>query len=141
MEGMLYIIGAVGLLSLLTLSKEYVQAGAVNASIFQASGTSLLAVRDWAGLLSVIAFTLGAMMYYCVFYQSRLIPRWLSAWGLLGVALSLACVLLTIFNRLMPFSPVFILLQAPIGLQEMVLAVWLIVKGFNPSAIASAGQV
>jgi len=137
MEGMLYIIGVVGLLSILTLSQEYVKAGASNASLFQASGTSLLAVRDWAGKLSIIAFTLGALMYYYVFYQSKLVPRWLSGWGFLGAALSLAAVLLAISGQIIYFSMVFILLQLPIGVQEMVLAVWLIVKGFNPSAIAS----
>jgi hypothetical protein len=137
MEGMLYIVGVVGLLSILTLSQEYVKAGASNASLFQASGTSLLAVRDWAGKLSIIAFTLGALMYYYVFYQSKLIPRWLSGWGFLGVALSLAAALLAISGQIIYFSTVFILLQVPIGVQEMVLAVWLIVKGFNPSAIAS----
>ncbi len=136
-EGMLYIVGVVGLLSILTLGQEYVRAGALNASLFQASGTSLLAVRDWAGKLSVIAFTVGALMYYYVFYQSKLIPRWLSGWGFLGAALSLAAVLLAISGRIAYFSTVFILLQVPIGVQEMVLAVWLIVKGFNPSAIAS----
>jgi hypothetical protein len=137
MEGMLYIVGVVGLLSILTLSQEYVKAGASNASLFQASGTSLLAVRDWAGKLSIIAFTVGALMYYYVFYQSKLIPRWLSGWGFLGAALSLAAVLLAISGQIIYFSTVFILLQLPIGVQEMVLAVWLIVKGFNPSAVAS----
>ena len=137
MEGMLYIVGVVGLLSILTLSQEYVKAGASNASLFQASGTSLLAVRDWAGKLSIIAFTLGALMYYYVFYQSKLVPRWLSGWGFLGAALSLAAALLAISGQIIYFSTVFILLQVPIGVQEMVLAVWLIAKGFNPSAIAS----
>ena len=136
-EGMLYIVGVVGLLSLLTLSQEYVKAGASNASLFQISGTLLLAIKKWAGQLGVIAFTMGALMYYYVFYQSKLVPRWLSGWGFLGAALSLAAALLTIFGLLVPFSTVFILLQLPIGVQEMVLAVWLIVKGFNPSAVAS----
>jgi hypothetical protein len=136
MEGMLYIVGVVGLLSILTLSQEYVKAGASNASLFQASGTSLLAVRDWAGKLSIIAFTLGALMYYYVFYQSKLVPRFISGWGFLGAALSLAAALLTISGQIIPFSTVFILLQLPIAVQEMVLAVWLIVKGFNPSAVA-----
>jgi hypothetical protein len=45
--------------------------------------------------------------------------------------------MLTIFGQLIPFSTVFILLQLPIGLQEIVLAGWLIVKGFNPSAVVS----
>ena len=137
MEGMLYIVGVVGLLSLLTLSQEYVKAGASNASLFQVSGTILLAIKTWAGQLGVVAFTVGALMYYYVFYQSKLVPRWLSGWGFLGAALSLATALLTISGQIIPFSTVFILLQLPIGLQELVLAVWLIVKGFNPSAVAS----
>ena len=137
MEGMLYIIGVVGLLSILTLSQEYVKAGASNASLFQISGTLLLAIKTWAGQLGVIAFTLGALMYYYVFYQSKLIPRWLSGWGLIGAALSLAAALLTIFGQIIPLSTVFMILHLTILVQEMVLAVWLIVKGFNPSVIAS----
>jgi hypothetical protein len=137
MEGMLYIIGMVGLLSLLTLSQVYVKAGASDASLFQISGALLLAVHKWAGQLGVIAFTMGALMYYYVFYQSKLVPRFISGWGFLGAALSLAAALLTISGQIIPFSTVFILLQLPIAVQEMVLAVWLIVKGFNPSAVAS----
>jgi hypothetical protein len=137
MESMLYIVGVVCTLALITLSRGYVLAGASNASSFQISSTLLLAVKDSAGLLSVVTFTMGALMYYYVFYRSKLIPRWLSGWGFVGAALSLGCALLTIFGQLIPFSTVFILLQLPIGLQELVLAVWLIAKGFNPSALAS----
>jgi hypothetical protein len=79
-----------------------------------------------------IVFSLGALMIYYLFYQSKLIPRWLSVWGLIGAILYLAAGLFAIFS--VDFS---ILLEAPLALQEMVLAVWLIVKGFNPSAIAS----
>ena len=137
MEGMLYIIGVVALLSLLTLSQEYVTAGASNASLYQISGTLLLAVKTWAGQLSVIAFATGAMMYYIVFYKSKLVPRWLSGWGLLGAALSLASAVLVIAGLLSPLSTVFIVINLLILVQEMVLAVWLIVKGFNPSVLAS----
>ena len=137
MESMLYILGVVGLLSLLTLSHEYAKAGASNASMFQVSGIALLAIKEWAGQLWVVAFTVGAMMYYSVFYQSKLVPRWFSGWGFLAAAASLAAALLAISGLIVPFSTVFIVLQLPIGLQEMVLAVWLIVKGFNPSAVAS----
>ena len=136
-EGMLYILGVVGLFSLLTLSQEYGKSGASNASLFQVSGTLLLAIKKWAGQLGVIAFTMGALMYYCVFYQSRLVPRFISGWGILGAASSLAGALLTLSGLMTPFSTVFILLQLPIALQEMVLAVWLIAKGFNTSAVAS----
>ncbi len=141
MEGMLYIVGVVGVLSLLTLSQVYVTAGASNASLYQISGTVLLAVENWAGMLGVIAFTMGGLMYYIVFYQSKLVPRWLSGWGLVAVAFSLASALLTILGVLVPLSTVFILFNVLIAVQEMVLAVWLIVKGFNPSVIASEPHV
>jgi hypothetical protein len=136
-EGMLYILGVVGLLSLLTLSQEYLQAGTSSLSVYKVSGTVLLAIKQWAGQLGVISFTIGGLMYYSVFYQSKLIPRWLAGWGVLAAASSLAAALLAITGLVLPFSTVFIVLQLPIALQEMVLAVWLIVKGFNPSAVAS----
>ena len=139
-ESLLYILGVVGLLSLLALSREYVKAGASNASVFQVSGALLLAIKEWAGQLGVIAFTLGALMYYFVFFRSRLVPRWLSSWGLLAAASSLAAALLTVSGLMIPFSTVFILLQLPIAVQEMVLAVWLIVKGFNPSAAGNSDE-
>ena len=138
-ENVFQIVAALGLLSLLTLSQESVKADALAASAFQTAGALLLAVRFWAGLvLAHFGFGLGALMYYYVFYQSKLIPRWLSGWGLIAITLHLVAVFLTMFLQIDPFSTTpILLLSIPIGLQELTLAVWLIVKGFNPSAIAS----
>ena len=135
-EAVTIIVAALGALLLLTLSREYV-AGAPDASIFQTLGTLLVAVRDWNNLLGpIFVLSVNALMLNSVFYQSRLIPRWLSVWGLIGATLVLAAGLLRLFG-LDPFSPISILLTLPIALFEMVLAVRLIVKGFNSSAIAS----
>ncbi|MCJ2670743.1 MAG: DUF4386 domain-containing protein [Candidatus Thermoplasmatota archaeon] len=136
-EAALYFVAVTGLLSLLTLSQEFVKAGAPDASHFQTLGTLLSAARDWAGQLGMIAFILGALMYYYIFYQSKLIPRWLSGWGLIGVPFWLAVSLLIMFGSLTESSVLATFLYLPIAVNEMVLAVWLIVKGFNPSAIAS----
>jgi hypothetical protein len=139
-ENVFQIVAALGLLLLLTLSQEAVKADALTASNFQTLGSLLLAVRFWASLvLAQIGFCLGALMYYYVFYQSKLIPRWLSGWGIVAIILHLTSVFLTMFLQIDPFSgsPI-IFLSIPIGLQELTLAVWLIVKGFNPSALASA---
>jgi len=137
-EGVFVLVATLGLLSLLTLSQEFVRAGTPDASSFQTLGTLLLAIRDWAhNVIVLIAFCLGALLYYYVLYQSKLIPRWLSGWGFLGAALSLAVTLFSSFNPSFALSWIHTLLNAPIALQEMVFAVWLIVKGFNPSAIAS----
>ena len=90
----------------------------------------------WAYHMGTISFGLAAPMFYYLLYQSKLIPRFLSVWGLIGVPLWLAVSLLIMFG-LDASSTISTLLYLPIGVNEMVLAVWLIVKGFNPSAIAS----
>jgi len=138
-EGVFYIVGALGLLSLLSLSQEYTSVGPQAVPTFQVLGTLITAIRVWAGfVLGVIAFCLGAAMYYYVMYRSKLVPRWLSAWGLVGLALVFSMTLMIAFGeRISEPSGMLVLLAIPIALQEMVLAVWLIVKGFNPSAIAS----
>jgi len=138
-EAVFYIVGALCLLSLLTVSQQSVNAGDQSASYFQNVGHVLLTTRDSADfVLAVIAFCLGALMYYAVFYRSKLIPRWLSVWGLIAIVLLLSAVFITLFDG-DPYSisGTLIWLALPIALQEMVLAVWLIVNGFNPSAIAS----
>ncbi len=138
-EAVFYIVAAIGLLSLLTLSQEVLKAGTPDASYFQTIGALILAVRNSASFVfAVIAFGLGAAIYYYIFYRTKLIPRWLSVWGLIGVVLLLSAALLTMFGG-QPFSisGIMLLLVLPLAMQEMVLAVWLIVKGFNSSAIAS----
>ena len=141
-EAVFYSVGALGLLSLLSLGQEYASAGSQAAPTLQVLGTSILAVRNWAGfVVGVTFFCLGAAMYYYVLYRSRLIPRWLSAWGLAGLALLFSMVLSIAFGESSSGpSGMQLLLAIPIGLQEMVLAVWLIVKGFNPPALASVAS-
>ena len=137
-EGMLGIVGVICLLLLTTLSQEFVKAGAPDSSYFQTSGALIVAVRDWMGnVAGLLAFGLGALMYYYIFFQTKLVPRWLSGWGLIGIILIIVVSMLVMFRVIGPMSTTQIVLAVPIGLQEMVLAVWLIVKGFNPSVIAS----
>jgi hypothetical protein len=137
-ETAFYVIGLISLLSLLTLGRQITSAGAADRSSLQAIGNLLVSVRANAGLVAVFAFCLGAFMYYYLFFQSRLIPRWLSGFGIVAIILMLAACVLALFsgNRITSYIP----LAAPILLQEMVLAVWLIVKGFNPSVIAPKSE-
>jgi hypothetical protein len=137
-EGVLYIVGAIFLLLLLTLSQEFVKAGAPNSSYFQTLGVLLLAGYHWVGFVGAVqAFYLGALMYYSIFYRTKLVPRWLSGWGLVGATLGIVASLLVMFGLISPLSTLQVVLNLPIAVQEMVLAVWLIVRGFNSSAIAS----
>ena len=103
-----------------------------DASYFQTSGALLLAAKEWTSVVENFPFGLSALILNIVLYQSELIPRWLSVWGLIGATLLLAMGFLRMFGH-----PV-IYLAIPLILNEMVLAVWLIVIGVNSSAIASA---
>jgi Domain of unknown function (DUF4386) len=137
-EGVFYIVGVIGLLMLLTLSREFVQAGAPDSPYFQTLGALVLAGYHWSGNVgSLLAFCLGALMYYYIFYQTRLVPRWLAGWGIIGAAMCMVAGVLVMFQVIGPMSAPQVVLALPIAVQEMVLAVWLIVKGFNPSVIAA----
>ena len=133
-EGVFAVIGTLALLSLLTLSKGFLSGSPADIS----SGSLLIGMRDWAqSVLGIIFFMVGALMYYLVMYKSRIIPRWLSGWGIIGTVLGLAAVLAGAFNHNFLEGVGNTILNLPIGVQEMVLAVWLIVKGFNQKAIAA----
>jgi hypothetical protein len=128
---------AISWLLLLALGHAYVQAGVPDPSGFQALGTELLK-GEAIESVSQIVFPLGALMFYFMLYQTRLTPRWLSGWGLVAALLWLATSLSVTLGLIGgQMSTIQIVLALPIGVQEMVLAVWLIVKGFNPSAIAA----
>lgn len=133
-EGFVFIISIISVLTLLTLSQEFVEAGAPIDSYFQTLGDMLVVMRG-AGHVGI--FPLSALMFYYLLYQSKLVPRWLSGWGLIGAVLYLASDLLIMFTVITSFSTIRVGLVMPLALQEMVLAVWLIFKGFNLSAISS----
>ena len=92
----------------------------------------LKALFDWSFVIGTMIFLgLGGLVLNYILYELKLVPSWLSIWGLIGGA----CVLLYGLISLFGSDPAF--LAAPIAFQEMVFAVWIIVKGFNPPAINS----
>jgi Domain of unknown function (DUF4386) len=140
MAGAFIFIGVIFLLLILALSQEYVRAGAPAASYFQTLGMLLQAGRDLVNHIAMIlAVSLGGLMYYWLLYQSQLVPRWLSGWGLLGTTLTIVATLLVLFRLIGILTTGYMVLNLPIAMQEMVLAVWLIVKGFNPPTADAAG--
>jgi hypothetical protein len=137
-EGVLDVVGAVGYVTLLALSQEFVKAGAPASSYFQIADVVINAGNNWLGNAAMLfSFGIGALMYYVVFYQFRLVPRWISVWGLVGITLTIISALLVMFHLLPGFGTIQVILNLPILPQELVLAVWLIAKGFNPSAVAA----
>ncbi|MEW9698573.1 DUF4386 domain-containing protein [Paenibacillus sp. SI8] len=138
LEAVIITVGVISVLSLLTLSREFVAAGAPGTASFQVSGTLLKAVHDWTFLLGP-NFMLGinTMMYSYIFYKSKLVPRFIPILGMTGAALVFICALLVMFGVIQQVSVLGAILALPVAANELILAVWLIVKGFNESALAS----
>ena len=140
-EGVLILVGTLSLLVLLSLSQEAAAAGPARATSMEASANLLVAAREWVGgFVMSLAFALGALLYYYVLFIARLIPRWLSGWGLVAIGLSAVATVYAGFTLEFGFTTVNTVLSIPIALQEMVLALWLIFKGFNPSALGSGAE-
>lgn len=138
LEAIIITIGVISVLSLLTLSREFVAAGAPDIAAFQASGTVLKAVHDWTFMLGPL-FMLGinTMMYSYIFLKSKLVPRFIPILGMTGATLVFICALLVMFGVIQQVSFWGGILALPVAANEMILAVWLIVKGFNENVLAS----
>ena len=129
-EGILIIFASISLLSILTLSKEFIE-GSLDSGYYQSIGSLLLTIQDWSFEIGTLIFLgLGGLILYYSLYELKFVPRLLSIWGIIGAACVLLYGILGLFG-LTSDSLILNLLAAPIAIQEMVFAVWLIVKGFN----------
>jgi hypothetical protein len=82
----------------------------------------------------ILALSVGDVMYYWVLHQARLVPRWLSGWGFIGLALTMSASLLVLCRLVEVVTTIYLALNAVLALQQVALATWLIVKGLNESA-------
>ena len=97
LEGSFYIVATLGLLTLIALSNEYAATGAASAAL-QSMGNVLYQFQDFSAPVGTIIFVIGATCLYISFYRTRLIPRWLSIWGLIGLVFYMAYALLHFFH-------------------------------------------
>ena len=133
LEGTWYFMTALGFLALVALGNEYIATGA-DSAVLQSIGNVLYQFQDRLAAVGPIFFLIGAMCLYLSFYRTRLIPRGLPVWVFIGVVSSMAAALLHLIHIDTGYEFYLEMVLAP---QEMVMAVWLIVKGFNPSAITA----
>jgi hypothetical protein len=140
-ESMIDILGGVSTIALLALSQEFVKAGAPDTAYFQTIGAVIKAGDDWVSNgVMLLSWSIGAVMYYSIFYRYRLVPRWLSGWGLVGITLTIITSVLVMLHIIPGFGTIQMVANLPIALQEMVFAIWLIAKGVN-STVGVAGPV
>ncbi len=136
LEGTWYILVTLGILSLVALGNEYAAAGANSASL-QSMGNVLYQFQDFIGPVGTLVFLIGATCLYVSFYRTKLIPRWLSIWGLIGVVPYFAYALLHFFHLDTGFGFYLQMVLAP---QEIVMGLWLLIAGFNKDAVKNLDE-
>ncbi len=119
------------MLSLIAISQDFGNSG-IDGATYSVTSALMMALYNWSFIIGTLVFLgLGGIPMYYLMYKSRMVPRWLAAWGIIGAVSVLIYGIISLFGQ----DPAF--LAAPIGIQEMVFAVWLIKKGFNvPPAIS-----
>jgi hypothetical protein len=138
LEAVLIIIGLVIRLTLLALRQESAGGTALDASSLQTADVLLRSAHGWAFILGP-NFMLGinTLLYSSLLYQTKLVPRKLAVMGLVGAVAVFVAALLELFGVILQVSTWGAILALPVGLFEMTLAIWLIVKGFNSATIVS----
>lgn len=127
-----------------TLEAALILTGAVNALVMTslaashapaALGGVVLSNREWSyNLGTVVVFGASAVVLNALLIRGRQVPPWLAWWGLAGGGLLLGRGVIELYGVELT-GVAQAALAAPIGTEEMVFAVWLIVRGFASSAV------
>ncbi len=136
LEGILFLFGLINSLSLISLSRDFLNSGMSDVAFYQTLGNSIQATGNWSTHIYIFIFTLGASIFYYLLNKSQLVPRFLSVWGILGAIILFTGTLLSMLG-LISLSQAMNFFAPPIGLNELALSIWLIAKGFNPTKLES----
>jgi len=135
-----YVLLAIGWLLLVPLG-EAMSAGPETASPAGVRLGSLVVDADATNAVQTLVFCLGAVMFYVLLYRSRIVPRWIAVWGLVAIPLYVVADLLAMYAIIGANSSQQVLMFMPLAVQEMVLAVWMIARGFRPPAVPTTSEV
>lgn len=123
-------------LLVLAISREFVASPTENTDQLDLLVRTLMGGEAWSGTtgpLYNIVFVIGMLMLNWMLWRSTLVPRWISGWGMVTAAVLGGLAIVVLFTEVS--GTLAIVLIAPLAVQEMVLAAWFIIKGFDRSAL------
>jgi hypothetical protein len=133
LESVAYVLLIVGRLMMISLSEEFVVSESPVQANFELVGGLLKDLETQIGTVITIFFGLGALVFNQLLWTSKLLPRWLSGWGFVGAVLTCIAAILGVFDVLSENLLLAAALWLPILINELVLAGWLLLKGFHHS--------
>ncbi len=132
----LVFIGTILLPAILVLSQKYVENPSRDVLTFEVLGHVLKSTRDHINhVFMILVLCTGNLMLYTLLLKSRLIPKWLSICGLAGNVLSATASILVLFQAVEIITTEYLCLNAVTALQELILGIWLIAKGFDKRVV------
>jgi hypothetical protein len=136
-ESTMIVVGIIGLLSVVTLRQEFAGVAGAEAASLVEDGRSLVAIHDWTFLLGPgLMPGLNDIMLGYLLYASRLVPRALALLGIVAGPVHFASFVAVLLGVIEAGSVGQVIASIPVAAFEVILGIWLIVRGFNPSAVA-----
>lgn len=135
LEATFLVLGKVGTLGFIGLSQDAREAGAADAAAYERMGGLIRSLQAAAGQLATVFLIVGAVILYYLLLRSALVPGFIPIWGLLALAVLVVPLVLGTPDLTQKFEPAA-LLFFPIVFNELFLAGWLLVKGFNEPAVS-----
>ena len=137
LEAAILLTGVLSLLAVVTLRQDLAGTAGTDADSLVTVAAGLVAVRDWAFLIGTSLAAPNALLLGTLMYRSRLVPRAIPLMGLVGAPLLLISNGLTMFGLNDQFSALSAITLPGIFFWELSLGLYLMVKGFRPSAITA----
>lgn len=129
MAGVFQLFGIILLPLFILLSQKFLVQTNTEPIFYETTGEILKLFRDLTNHLGVILATgLGNLLLYCILFKAKLIPVWLSIWGIMGNLLIMIASFLLLFELIDVISTEYGIMTIPLILQEVTLAIWLITK-------------
>lgn len=126
-EFAIIVLSEIKLLSLVSIAKRYVSADGDQLALLEEMGRVTLYEWQWVTLVYMMVFCVNALFFYFLLFKSRLVPRFISIWGGIGAILAISTPIVLLYGK----PAAGFIIYAPIGFNELFLALWLIVKGFS----------
>jgi hypothetical protein len=141
-ESLFMTVGVAFAMLLIPLSQAFIKAGAADAGSYQAIGSMLKQAESlFLNLLQLLFLGLGGLILTVMLYRSRLVPRAISVFGMIGYGLLLPAFALALFGVFDPTpgaGGLGSLLAVPVAVWEIIIMpFWLFAKGFNTAAISA----
>ena len=135
-EAVVIVVGIISLLSVVKLRQDFAGATGADAATLMTVGKSLVVIHNWTFLFGPsLAIGVNTLLLAYLMYTSRLVPRIIPVLGLIGGPLVFASGTAQMFGLYPQISMWAAIGAIPVFAWEMSLAVWMIVKGFQPSPI------